>query len=133
MAVDGIGHRVLRKQAVLGVHGRSDRPIRHAVSCRTSPREPASQMQQQRGFWAMQASLEIITTATRVLTALTEKHQPDPSDIRTLYEYDGIADGRDLDVLACDVIQKALRQRSEARNAHSSGYHPHPPCATSDI
>lgn len=63
----------------------------------------------------MRASLEIIQTATRVLAALTDHQSPDPADVVVLREYDGRGNGRDLDELACDAIQKALRHRAEVR------------------
>jgi len=63
----------------------------------------------------MRASLEVIKTATRVLSALTDKKSPYPADVRALREYDGSAKERDLDELACDVIQKALQRRAQVR------------------
>jgi hypothetical protein len=63
----------------------------------------------------MRASLEVIQTATRVLTDLTDQRKPDPADIERLRDYDEETNGRDLDELACDVIQKALRRRAELR------------------
>ena len=47
--------------------------------------------------------------ALRVLQAIVEHRQPDPADVSGLRKYDGSGNGRDLDELACDVIQKALR------------------------
>ncbi|HTR38876.1 MAG TPA: hypothetical protein VMH80_23380 [Bryobacteraceae bacterium] len=63
----------------------------------------------------MRASLEVIKTATRVLSALTENQSPNPDDVQALREYDNSTNGRDLDELACDVIQKALRHRAQVR------------------
>jgi len=63
----------------------------------------------------MRASLEVIKTATRVLSALTEDRSPDPTDVHALRVYDESTNGRDLDELACDVIQKALRVRTQVR------------------
>lgn len=64
----------------------------------------------------MHASLEVIQTATRVLSALTDRRSPDPADVIALREYDGRGNGRDLDELACDVIQKAIRRRAQVRS-----------------
>ena len=63
----------------------------------------------------MRASLEVIKTATRVLSALTENESPNAADVQTLRDYDETRNGRDLDELACDVIQKALRHRADVR------------------
>ena len=63
----------------------------------------------------MQASLHIIQTATRVLSALTNQTSPNPADVAVLFEYDGGDPDRDLDELACDVIQKAIRHRAQVR------------------
>jgi hypothetical protein len=64
----------------------------------------------------MRASLEVIQTATRVLSALTNNRAPDPADVVALQEYDGESNGRDLDELACDAIQKAIRHRAQVRS-----------------
>jgi hypothetical protein len=37
----------------------------------------------------MQQSLEVLTTALRVLTALSEKRQPDPADLQELEAFIG--------------------------------------------
>jgi hypothetical protein len=63
----------------------------------------------------MRASLEVIKTATRVLSALTDNQPPNPEDVQALREYDHSTNGRDVDELACDVIQKALHHRAEVR------------------
>jgi hypothetical protein len=64
----------------------------------------------------MQESLEAMTTALRVLTALTEKRQPSPLDVDMLRQYAGPQpDGIGLDEYACDVIHRAIRRRSEVR------------------
>jgi hypothetical protein len=66
----------------------------------------------------MRAGIDAIKTGTRVLTALTEK-RPDAADIQALRQFDEFTNGRDLDELACKVIQKAVRRRG--RNACGGG------------
>jgi hypothetical protein len=63
----------------------------------------------------MRTSLDAIKTATGVLTALTEKQAPDSGDIQALREFDESTNGRGLDELTCDVIQKARRRRAAMR------------------
>jgi len=68
----------------------------------------------------MQAGLDAMKTALRVLTAITEKRQPDPADITLLRNYAGpqpqdIA----LDEFACTIIQRALKRRAEIRAARA--------------
>ena len=63
----------------------------------------------------MEASKDAMQAAVRVLTALREKRTPDPADVVTLRQFDEAPDGRDLDMLACDVIQKAIKRRAGSR------------------
>jgi len=66
----------------------------------------------------MQKSLEAMQTALRVLAAVNAKRHPDPADIEFLHAYSGPhGEGMDADVLACEVIQQALRRRAIARAA----------------
>ena len=65
----------------------------------------------------MQQSLNIMKVSLRVLAALNEKQAPDPADVQTLRDYLGEGGPTDLDELACEVIQKALGARAEARRA----------------
>jgi hypothetical protein len=54
--------------------------------------------------------------ALRVLAALTQKRHPNPADVhrlRTIAETG--ARELPLDELACEVIQRALKHRAEAR------------------
>lgn len=54
--------------------------------------------------------------ALRVLTALTEKRNPDPSDVEALRRAAGQGgEGLASDELACEVIQQALARRALAR------------------
>ena len=66
----------------------------------------------------MQKSLEAMETALRVLAAVNRTSPPDPADIDFLRAYSGLqGEGMDADVLACEVIQQALRRRAIARAA----------------
>ena len=69
----------------------------------------------------MRVSLEIIKTATRVLSAVTDQQTPDPADVQALRDFDGRGNGRDLETLACDAVQKAIRRRTEIRHL-TGGY-----------
>jgi hypothetical protein len=70
----------------------------------------------------MQAGLDAMKTALRVLTAITEKREPDPADITLLRSYAG-PQPKDvaLDEFACTIIQQALKHRAEIRSAAASG------------
>ena len=64
----------------------------------------------------MQQSLEVLTTALRVLTALSEKREPDPADLQELEAFIGPKSshiGRDEWV--CDAIQRAIKHREAVR------------------
>ena len=64
----------------------------------------------------MQESFEAMTTALRILTAIMEDRDPDPSDVVALRDFAGPqAQGIDIDELACEVIQNALKYRSKVR------------------
>ena len=63
----------------------------------------------------MEASLDALKTALRVLAALTEKRTPEEEDVKSLREYANDDRSPDLDELACDVIQRALVRRTTAR------------------
>ena len=70
------------------------------------------------GHWCdtMQESSEVLKTALRVLTALTEKCQPSPLDVDTLRRHAGPQpEGLGLEQFACDVIQKSLGRRTALR------------------
>jgi hypothetical protein len=60
-------------------------------------------------------SSNAMETALRVLTALTQRARPDPEDVAELRRFAGDGDSTAVDELACDVIQKALRERSASR------------------
>jgi len=70
----------------------------------------------------MQAGLDAMKTALRVLTAITEKRQPDPADVTLLRSYAGPqAKDVPLDEFACAIIQQALERRAEIRTARAGG------------
>lgn len=54
----------------------------------------------------------------RVLSAVSEKKQPDPADVEALREYlNSDVPPSGIDELACEVIQKALDRRAKVRAA----------------
>ena len=67
----------------------------------------------------MQQSLEAMTTALRVLTALTSKRHPNPTDVETLREYVPLLRDQPPDQLACEVIKQAIKHRAAVRSAHA--------------
>jgi hypothetical protein len=68
----------------------------------------------------MQQSLEAMEAALRVLTAINEKQNPDVDDVHALRTYAGPQpDSMSLEDFARDVIQKALKQWAEVRDAGS--------------
>ena len=60
-------------------------------------------------------------TAMRVLAALNEKRDPTPADIDELRGLAPDFSATGLDELACEVIQRALRHRAEARVTMQNG------------
>ena len=63
----------------------------------------------------MRQSLDAMTTALRVLTAITEKRHPDPGDVDVIRGLAGTGcESMGIDELACEVIQKALKRRASA-------------------
>ena len=65
----------------------------------------------------MRDSTEVLQTALRVLTALLDKQTPLVEDVAALRQFDGGGNGRELDVLCCDVIQKVVKDRGGFRGA----------------
>jgi hypothetical protein len=63
----------------------------------------------------MQESLDAMKVALRVLTALTEKRAPNTPDVQALRQLAGDTGNSDLDDLACEVIQKAIKRRAQVR------------------
>ena len=64
----------------------------------------------------MQQSFDGMTIALRVLKALTEKQLPDPADVAALHSLGGpLKQDMDIDELACEAIQIALKRRAAAR------------------
>jgi len=65
----------------------------------------------------MREALDIMKTALRVLTAVSDKRAADPGDIGELEAYAGPKpSGMDLDEFACGVIQDALKKRATRRS-----------------
>ena len=64
----------------------------------------------------MRDSTELLETALRVLTALLDKQAPRAEDVAAIRQIDGNGNGRELDVLCCDVIQKVLKDRGGFRD-----------------
>lgn len=69
----------------------------------------------------MQQSLRAIQIASRVLTALGDRREPDPQDVYELRRLDPLMGDMPLDELACDVIQQALKRRAELKAARKLG------------
>lgn len=65
----------------------------------------------------MLSPIEAMKTALRMLTALTEKSQPDAADLQALRAFQHQSRDLPADELACEVIQEALRERAEVRAA----------------
>jgi hypothetical protein len=63
----------------------------------------------------MQQSLRAIQIASRVLTDLGDRKEPDPADVAELRRLDPLLSDMPLDELACDVIQQALKRRAELK------------------
>jgi Cdc6-like AAA superfamily ATPase len=55
--------------------------------------------------------------ALRVLTALSERQEPDQADVDELHWYAPAERDRPIDELVCDAIQRALRDREQSRKA----------------
>jgi hypothetical protein len=70
----------------------------------------------------MQQSLEMMQLALRVLADITKKRQPNAKDLAALRHLAGPEnENTDPDVLACDVIQKAIKRRESVRSAETLG------------
>ena len=68
-----------------------------------------------------QESLQALKLALRVLTAITENRNPDPADIEALRACEGsCSNGRGVEELACDVIQRSIEHRRKLRWAVQS-------------
>jgi hypothetical protein len=65
----------------------------------------------------MERSLEAMTVAVRVLGALNEKRRPDRADLDLLRHFAPLSAHLPPDELACEVIQQAVKQRTEIRTA----------------
>jgi len=63
----------------------------------------------------MDPSKAAMKAALRVLTAMSERHEPDKSDVDELHWYAPADRERPLDELVCDAIQRAIKDREEKR------------------
>jgi len=65
----------------------------------------------------MEQSLEAMTVAVRVLAALNRKRPPDQGDLDYLGQRAPLSAHLPPDELACEVIQQAVKRRTEVRTA----------------
>lgn len=65
----------------------------------------------------MEPSKAAMKAALRVLTALSERQEPDQGDVDELHWYAPSDSERPIDELVCDAIQRALKDREEKRKA----------------
>jgi hypothetical protein len=65
----------------------------------------------------MEPSKAAMKAALRVLTALSERHEPEPADVDELHWYAPAERERPIDELVCDAIQRALKDREQKRKA----------------
>ena len=63
----------------------------------------------------MEPSKAAMKAALRVLTALSEHQPPNQSDVDELHWYAPADRERPIDEIACDAIQRALKERDETR------------------
>jgi len=69
----------------------------------------------------MQQSLAVMKLALQVLSATTERREPNPSDVQALMGLAPEAAGLAVDDLACEVVQRALEYRKKVRCSFSEG------------
>lgn len=65
----------------------------------------------------MEPSKAAMKAALRVLTALSERQEPDQADVDELHWYAPAERERPIDELVCDAIQRALKDREQSRKA----------------
>jgi hypothetical protein len=65
----------------------------------------------------MEPSKAAMKAALRVLTALSERQEPDHADVDELHWYVPADRDRPLDEVVCDAIQRALKDREQQRKA----------------
>ena len=63
----------------------------------------------------MEPSKAAMQAALRVLTAISERQEPDQADVDELHWYAPADRERPLDEVVCDAIQRALQDREEKR------------------
>jgi hypothetical protein len=69
----------------------------------------------------MQESLDAMKLSLRVLSALNEKRDPDPTDVEQLRALAPFVADLPPDELACEVISRALQHRAHVRAALGRG------------
>jgi hypothetical protein len=60
---------------------------------------------------------EILETALRVITAISEREHPDPDDVAALKAYAPQSADLPIEELVCDVINDAIRHRPALRKS----------------
>jgi DNA-binding NtrC family response regulator len=65
----------------------------------------------------------LMAAALRVLTALNTHAEPAPDDVMVLRTHAPLRADADLDELACDVIQQAMKRRAEIRAKEKHALH----------
>jgi hypothetical protein len=65
----------------------------------------------------MEPSKAAMKAALRVLTALSDRREPDQADVDELHWYAPSERERPLDEVVCDAIQRAIKDREEKRKA----------------
>ncbi|MGA7239248.1 MAG: hypothetical protein WBY44_26435 [Bryobacteraceae bacterium] len=61
-----------------------------------------------------------LRTALRVLTAVTDRQNPEPDDVASLIRYAPDLEHLAADGLACAIIQRALKARNEREKAQGT-------------
>ena len=64
----------------------------------------------------MEQGLAAMKTALRVLTAITDRHNPEPSDVEELRRWAPLLADIPPDKLACEIILQVIKQRSDKRS-----------------
>ena len=63
----------------------------------------------------MKPGTAAMQTALRVLGAIADHRRPDPADLDELRQLAPLLANAEVDELACDVIQQAVKRRTEVR------------------
>ena len=68
----------------------------------------------------MDTNFDAMMIAVRVLAAVNEKRPPNPADLGYLRQFAPLSVHLPADELACEVMQQAIRRRTEEREAGTS-------------